>query len=681
MAECGYCYARLNVKDMPPLHPGELDWKAALYQAAESGEKNRGVNQWLLLLGDPKAIIDYMKFQNELWSQWKTLTAQARAAMEGDATEAQLQALVDAFSTMPEKAEARSWVEKLAGKLAAERTRRRLADIRERASRSNSVEELDACLMALNGLEDAPGASALADELRLRIETLRQEEQRRRERIARRIKFRKIRRFAILAACVLALIGYSRLSIHVLQPRRLARARELAANGTFEAAEAAYLAAGRGGLFPNESVRVAVYEELKALRSKRAAELEAAGEYESALNMYKTVGDSRGETRVTLAWAAALEADGAYAEAIKLLERLPDTEDRVKALYAKWTLRLVSEENYERAVETFAQADQQLLADQGVTELSLREAWCGQAMAGDNLRAALAIITPVREEASVSGLYRELQYRLMDEELAAEIAAWQAADEPDRPAALERVRKSAMIYTEIDAQLRVWQMADRAGIDLTALYPEGVVVTGLMPPENILDGEAQVDTSKPLVILRRERDYDLSLSSNMTNEVRHDPASESSFTLIMSPIFWQALPPERRAETLADCTSVALVNLTYAYIGNVSGSYIIWDYISMYSEGKKKPTNRLYFPKSYMCFDALHEVLLWEPGASTAYRTAHMTNRARYSPNAYVPGSRGPTVDWTEHTLSIPYADVGLSGTFDKQWIEDRLNALYAELR
>lgn len=690
IAECGYCYAELNVKDMQTLCPGDLDWKTPLYRAARSGKTANRAYRWLISLGDPETIRDYIQRREQLRIQWEALTAEARAALEGDAAEAQLQDLIDRFSLLPENSVAQSWVEKLEKKLAEERVRKKLADIRERTAHISSSEALEECLQELVGLEDAPGGSELSDELRLKLEKLRQEERERHKRIARRILYRRIRRFAALAACILALFGYSKLSRQVLQPRRLTKARELAATGPFEAAEDAYLSAGRGGLFPNEAIRLAAYEELKALRSNRASELEAEGDYERAAELYQNVGDQEGKDRVTLAWAEALEAEGDYSYAIELLKKLPDTEDRVNALYAKWTLRLVSEEKYEKAVDAFKQADQQVLAAQGVTEASLREAWARQELEAGNVRSAFRVITPVKAEASAAKLYQELQSRLMEEELAVAIAAWQEADDAERAAALDQIRALSKDYPEIDAQLRLWQMADRAGIDLTELFPEGAEVTGLRIPETIQTGlknsktilpeEAQIDTFKPLVMLRKEREYTLNLAFTQ-GEVQHNPASDSCFTLRMMPKLWQALPAERRAEALADCTVVALVNMTYPYAGKVSGTCVVWDYISMMQENKKKPTKQFRSSQFYTCFDAQEEVLLWKPGAQTAFRTNRIVDRSRYSSNGLPLGSSGPTVDWTEGNISMSYGALGLSGQFDEQWALERLDELYMGLR
>lgn len=690
MTECGYCYAELNVKDMQTLCPGDLDWKTALYRAAKSSKKAKKACWWLIRLGDSEAIRDYTQRLKRLRSQWEKLTAEAQAALEGDVSEARLQDLIDQFSLLPENAEARAWEENLTQKLAEERARKKLAAIRDRASHTYTSKGLEECLRELAELEGTPGCSELADELHLKIEKLQQEERERQKRIARRILYRRIRRFAVFAACILALFGYSKLSRQVIQPRKLSKARELAATGSFEAAEEAYLAAGRGGLFPNEAIRLTAYEELKALRSDRAAELEAEGEYERAAELYQSAGDQEGKDRVTLAWAEALEAEGDYSHAIELLKQLPDTEDRVMALYAKWTLRLVSEENYKEAVDAFKQADQQMLASQGVTEASLREAWARQELEAGNVRSAFNAITPVKEDASAAKLYRELQSRLMEEELAVAIAAWQEADDAQKAAALDLIRTLSKDYREIDAQLRLWQMADRAGIDLTELYPEGAVVTGLRIPETIQTGlknpetilteKAQIDTYKPLVMLRREHEYSLSLAVTQ-GEVQHNPTSDNYFTLRMMPELWQSLPAERRAETLADCTVVALVNMTYPYAGKVSGTCVVWDYISMMQANQKKPTKELRYSQLYTCFDAQEEVLLWKPGAQTAFRMNRIVDHSRYSANGLPLGFSGPTVDWTAGNTSMSYVDLGLSGKFDEQWALDRLDELYAGLR
>lgn len=682
IAECGYCYAKVNAKEAERLSPDVLEWKKPLFEAAPAADAASRANRWRVLLGDPEAIQKYTEQQENLRKHWQELLEKSRMAWENEVSDDLLQDLIDQFSLLPENETAREWKEKLTQRLETRRAERRIASAREKARTINDPAELMDCLRQIEDLNRMPEYEKVWTEIRRKIERLEQEERERRKRIARRIRYRWFRRGAFMAACILVVFGYAILSSQVIQPNKLSKARKLAETGTFEEAEEAYLHAGIGGLFPNEEVQLSAHEELKALRNEWAKQLESDGEYERAATIYTTLQDKNSETRVRTSWAMKLETNGEWGKAIEQWKKVPDSEDKVLSAYTQLTLSLISEERYEEALNAFFQSDQQMLEAHGVTELILRKSWAGKEMEKERIGGAIKALAPVRDDETVADLYQDLLFRQMDDELTEAITEWQNAEERKKKDMLAKVQKLAVKYDSVNAQLRVWQMADRAGIDLTLLYPNGVEVMGLKLPVEIMTDDIQMDWERPLMMIRREKDYDLYFSLFQKTEIPHDATSESSYSLKMLPEFWQALPEERRAKTVEECTGIALVNMTYEYQGNAPGTMIVWDYTSL-STGKTKPTKKLSYSKSFMVFNAKEELLMWNPAKPQAFQADRKVNYSKYASNAKWPVSQRIRVDMTEDAAGYnkTYNSLGLCGDFDEQWAEDCLKKVYSAWR
>ncbi len=671
--ECGYCYANLQGKELEMISPNLQDWKLPLLEAARAGADRVRMTRWLILLNDTETIKKQAKLQEEMQRHWDLIRAEAEAALRGEMTEQQISDLLERFSLLPANSAAAEWIGKLERALQEKQWESRLKNVKWRLESAETIGRLEQCLDDLKGLEQAAGCTELKTEIRGRIEKIRHAQQEEQERIARAIRKRRIRKIAIAAACVLLISAYAQISRHLLQPRKLEQARTWASEQQYGEAEKAYTDLALGGIFSNAVIQQTAKEELKALQSDWAVSLQAEGEYERAAQLFKLAGDSEGEARARDAWAQELTAQGNLEEAIVQFKQVPGREDRVMALSSELTLRYFQEENYEAALRCYPEADADALAKQGVTELSLRLAWAKSALEKNDLEQGIQVLRPVQEDPAAAGLWREMRVKQIQVRITAAVTAWKEASDALKPRELEKVRKLAANYPEIDLQLEIWRIADSHGMDLSLLFPEGAEVRGLEIPESGEPEEDTVNGSRPLVFIRREKEYSTGLSDILTDFTLHNPENESAYELRMLPAFWQALPPERRAESITDCTVVALVNLTYDYIGKVYGSTRMLDYISVLNTNKK-PTHVLTGTHAFKCFDAKHEALIWSPGWKQAFVAATKTVPSSYRPTT--PFSLGPTVDYTVSSPFQSTTSLGLAGKFDDQWVNQWLEKL-----
>ena len=671
--ECGYCYANLQWKELEMISPNLQDWKLPLLEAARAGADRVRMTRWLILLNDSETIKKQAKLQEEMQRHWDLIRAEAEAALRGEMTEQQISDLLERFSLLPANSAAAEWIGKLERALQEKQWESRLKNVKWRLESAETIGRLEQCLDDLKGLEQAAGCAELETEIRDRIEKIRRAEREEQERIARAIRKRRIRKIAIAAACVLLISAYAQISRHLLQPRKLEQARTWASEQQYEEAEKAYTDLALGGIFSNAVIQQTAKEELKALQSDWAVSLQAEGEYERAAQLFKLAGDSDGEARARNAWAQELTAQGNLEEAIVQFKQVPGREDRVRALSSELTLHYFQEENYEDALPCYQEADADALAEQGITELSLRLAWAKSALEKNDLDQGIRALSPVQDDPAAADLWREVRRRKLQAEITAAVTAWEEASDVLRTSELEKVQKLAANYPDIDLQLEIWRIADSHGMDLSLLFPEGAKVEGLEIPEA---GETEQDTvngSRPLVFIRKEKEYSTVLTDILGSFTLHDPEDEGPYDLCMLPAFWQALPPERRAESMADCTVIALVNLTYDYIGNVHGTSIIPDYVSVIGTNKK-PTRTLRSPQSFRCFNANHEALIWSPGWKKAFVAGTKTVKSSYQPLS--PLTLGPTVDWTTGSSFRSAASLGLAGKFDDQWVNQWLEKL-----
>ncbi len=717
LVECGYCYARFSIRfETEGIPPWELDWKKPLYDAAVKGIPGPEGLEWLSLLGDYEdaaALLEKRTAEEAARREAMRLAEEARrqkilqavlSFSEETGTVGEAEALARQLETLPEDAlgqNERAVFEKKRKAVRYRNDLRRLETLRKEINTYLLPASLEDVLMELAPLADLPGAMdliAAAQTRKSELLRLEKEQKEARERAERRRKRLKI---ILAAAAAGAMVLFVFLSLFVRQPRRLAEARNLAASDRWEESVSAYESLANSLLIRADD-KSAAQEELALLRKRWAQSLLAEDRWEEALTQLHLSQDTEAEKETRLqyarwladreAWEEAigqcvlardadtenalrrqyariLEEKEDYAGAAAQLEKLKDTAKETARLYALLTLREKRAGDFESAAAHLSKADAALLASEGVTAESLYRDW-GFALAEEGDTAgAIKRLEKAGDSPEVLEKLSALQQALDTQRTALALAAFKEApaSEVGQNAAYETLRKTGEQFETLDGLLLYFDSLQQAGADLTKVFPSAPSFTGLKLPDFTPAEVADIDLSRPLVLWRQEYEYRISATDAFSSPYPlHE--NESGFQWKLLPDCWLRLPQDRRPRSLAECTCILLMDLTYPYLGQVSARTVSWDYVSLFAKkqsgsvsARATPWSKFYGNGRFPTFGAAARLLLWDPANN---RAAVLDQWQQVPIASILPSSI--TVDWTTHSaLSVSSFDLGLSAYHD----------------
>ena len=742
LVECGYCYTTFQLTDpISEIKPGMIDWKKPLYEKAIGISEPSHAADWMILLGDyadaPQKLAHYRTKELErvrvlengisiATESWRivqiirdlqginkalcgaeTIDSVLSAAREKEILLKQkenqkiLEALkekvekatkvaeldwrlfrdIEALQQFPGAVELLEAAKAKREKLQLEKDQKDLEELKKTVSIASSVWIINHRIEDINKIQPSPEREsilALAYEKRALLLEIEAKEE---EKKAKKERWKKRAKVALIAAGVVAMICYGLLSYRVFQPAQLEEARLLAEKEQFAEAEKAYESLAKKWLFVNASVNAQARDGLKELRNRWADLLMEQGDKKTAIEKYELAGNEDAALAAKDAYVAELEEKGLFTEAIAQLKELPGSAKKIQQLYARMTLLSLDEGNYELALSSFEHADAEMMETNQITQQTIFGRW-GKALAEQNQTdEAIQKLTKAGKSDEVLELLGVLYTRQAEEKGRQIIEKWEEAGRNSDSQWMNTFARTGTGFKEINAQLRYWSLLADEGIDLTQVYPEGVQVNGFLLPTETAELE-EFDASKPLVFQRKEDGYTLSPMDTLSKKGSysvHDPQSSVYFTVTMLPESWQRLPKERRAGSLRDCTCVFVINLTYQSAGSYYGIYEMEDYASeMFAKqlGKKEPVYRktltahAYFP----LFTARMELLQWDYPGNGVRTIKKKTNHAKYSSG--FPGVK--VVDWTGNkSFYTTCSALGLSGTFDNDWITETTQSCY----
>lgn len=691
MAECGYCYAQNRLTaSQTALLPEALDWRQPLYDCLTEGTADASAERWLLFLGGyrdaaqklsevkearRRAAEAELRRREDIYQQIRDLSTETAEWKEASV-------LAFLLTTIPEDAVDRGMAALLKTKQDRIRNRTTLEKIRTLRSGiagSDQLRQLEVILGELTPLADFPEALAAIGEAQTRKSELLRLQMEREKALARARRRRVCRLWAAGAAALLTAALLIALSWHVWQPRQLASARTLAQAEQYEAAVSAYAALANRWFFPNPDVRAEAQASLPTLRSAWADTLAADGDWESAIRQYHLAGNTEAERAARSAFAEELERNGEEERAIAQLREVPDSDARVAALYARLTLREYSAGDYAAAAEHGAKADAALLAAEGVTAETIYRDWGLSLAAEGNTEEAIRTLEKAGNSPEVLLKLSELRAALDDERNRRTLQRWaEAMQNGQEEAAYNELQTAGAEITTVDGQLRYWTALSNAGADLTRVFPDGALVTDLTRPEMTPAEADAIDTSRPLVLIRREKDYMISMSYSLSKSWPLHDDSAAAFQWRLMPEYWLRLPAERRASSLADCTCILLTDLTYRYLGNTLRNTLSWDFISTISRTgfnsriRTTPWKKFSGIGSFPTFSAVSRLMLWAPGDNHAA----LLNEREKNPPKY-----RETIDFTSYlSMNSTASNLGLSGSFDSAWTSLALEEAFSDI-
>lgn len=233
-----------------------------------------------------------------------------------------------------------------------------------------------------------------------------------------------------------------------------------------------------------------------------------------------------GMERAQLCLADSQLEDGAYEAALELYRKYGQTE-KEQETYRRWSEHLAAQGDAAGAIEKLIETPDSGERQARLAQLKLQRAY----------------------EAAKEALERE-------------------------PFDAAYARELGTPIDTIDAQLRFCHALAEAGVDLFAVYPDGVEVsdvkTGRYRPETAQEQAALADTSRVLLFERREDSY--LNPSNMLfgfDSKVHDVEDDSIYTVKLMAGELFAHPSMRAARTLEEATAIIFVDYLYAYRGEV----------------------------------------------------------------------------------------------------------------
>ncbi len=503
------------------------------------------------------------------------------------------------------------------------------------------------------------------------------------ERRERRKKYIKV--FAAVAVFLL-IIGFCVYSADYRQPAILREARQCWTAGDYAQAEKLYLSLTNRTVNVNYGVQNDAEEELWQMRNEWAGLLYDQKDYTAAIDVYWRSGRREKASQIQAEFGDILAEQGKYKEAINQWNQAyynEDREKRIRMLYALWAKQQYDGGDFYEAYETAKEAGDEELGQAGITRFLIMTELSRQLVQEKKLDSALFYCRRAAELADTQTkkeITSQLATEIAEGEGQQAIDAWRAAGSDSSN--LDILRNVGERLRNPDHQLYYWKQLDQAGIDLEAVYPEGVEVDwSLLPPEPEDEERKQgIDDSRPLVLCRREDDYqisplDINLQSNFHD---HDPTDLSVYSFMLMPEWWQRLEPERRPESLSECSCIILADLTYVPDGTLHGFYRYylkqsWKVGRRTYSNPQVIANAMFFPK----YLARMRVLYWNWRQNTARKLFERNIYPRYSQSFTL----DTVVSWDDATVtrSKKFTDLGLSGEFDLAWVRETMKLYFSE--
>ena len=694
---CPYCY-QLNTSPYTGVSADRLDWEQYFLRLAEEKKDFGRAMSVLDWLGDS---VRAAELRGRLTEKEERRVADILARAEAVIGEAEFRSqLIPVFSmleSVPEGEKRKALSETLEKRFAemqlkeereeAEKLLRQVRGIGPDSfpSLERAVQETDRIIGQARKLGSlpAPEADALLREAAARKAELEEalekarEERRRKER-----RRKKIRLITALAALVL-LAGYWTVSTLFTQPAALREARQYAAAGDYEKAGSLYEGLSARRVIVNPGVRSDAEKELEQLRLKWAGTLYAGGDYPGAIRQYDLAGAAEEAGRLRTEYGDLLAERERYEEAAALWEASgsKDAPQRLRQLYALLAGQLYCQQNYREALNAASRTDDAELKKAGVTRFLILTKLCGLLAREGDFDGAFQYCEKAEELADTPARRRIASQARTDIAVAQgrqAVDGWLKAGAD--PARLETLAKTGKTFRNPDHQLRYWKILEEAGVDVSAVYPDGVAVDWAGPPaEWAGKAEASADLSRPVAVRRVEKDYMLSLFDLTRKELPpdHDPDDSGNYTVTLLPSLWQALAPERRPGSLSECSCVLWADLTYSRSGTVFGQ-VQYQYdenaaYNLTSGGKRRTAPRIRtvtVGKRFPTYLAEMKILGWDLRKNAAVLLERKTDHPVYSGV-----TTSVVMSWsTDSSVYKNISSTGLSGHFDRTWVWERLS-------
>ena len=369
-------------------------------------------------------------------------------------------------------------------------------------------------LNALRPVACAKDVSALIAKGEACLKAIQEREaQERAEQEARQARARK-RRNLVIAALIAAAAAAFAFYAMVIIPGKLSDADALYAAGSYEEAAAKY---DEAEFFFHADAAKAGVEKSKRAMAQQAFD---AGRFADAIAIYEAIDDQKAVNSAYIAWAESSLDAGAYAEAVDCLKKGGADKARISDTYLRWSDAL--------------------------------------AAAGD---AAGALEKLENVEESDARTARMAQLRMQQAKESADKVIAEGADP-------QYARSLGEAITTLDAQLAYCRALYDAGVDLMAVYPDGVTVTdaklGAYLIDNPVDEDAAPDVSRALLFERREHD-----NSEFSSLAKRDRSDDKYYDVKLLPghLFSSALTP---AGSWEDATAIFLVDGEYLHSGDLT---------------------------------------------------------------------------------------------------------------
>ena len=161
--------------------------------------------------------------------------------------------------------------------------------------------------------------------------------------------------------------------------------------------------------------------------------------------------------------------------------------------------------------------------------------------------------------------------------------------EESKQDAIAEIRRMTREITSLEGNLRLCQALDEKGIVLKEVFPEGIRIPDLMENLPPAKGKGEMNTDRPLVVLRRQEDIRLTKVDFDNGETVILTEEKHEWRLL--PELWQRLPEERRATDSREWTCLLIIDMSY----------------------QKTREEMVYRTAQIPVFDQKYEIILWDP--------------------------------------------------------------------
>ena len=685
--ECSYCYEeQVGIRATShALTPQELKWQVPLLAGAGWERKEDYIGQtppdWelLTLLGEYHGLREQLLalYASQKEEREGFLAQAAMALEEGNAL--RVDVLARKYARLIPDGRLQEVHLRLLSfqeEIRREKKRGELAALREELlSREVSLERATEILSLLPAYSDFPEAQ----EARRLAEGRRQEAIKRREQYLaqqeRKKRLRKRLRVPAILLVLFLLFSLRAYSKFVRQPNQLEKARAYAAQGEYERAEKIYASLKDREFLVNSETKEQARKELAAMCLIWGACLEEQGEWEKAIEAYRESKDREAEEAARERYARHLIEEGDYKTAAYQWEKVGNKEEAALA-YAHLAAEFYQAGNYKEAAKYVEKTDEQKLLELGIQGEEVYLHLAQEADAAGEIASAIFYYEKAGDDRAVVERLEKLSVRRA-RDLAQEalLKAGFGEGGGEFPAKgtmedfYEDLRKALRPVRRMNAWLAACEILDAAGISLVEVYPEGMLVENLAIPEGgrAVEGIAreggkldqamgnalgEVDPTKPLVIFRKEHDHYV-----------HFPPEYGTGRGIVDTYFlvgyWQALDEDRRASCFSECTCLLLGEELYERTSNALCDYSVVGPLGY---------SRCY--AIYPTYRAVDTCKLVKGDGGEALVLGQWISFSRYDGL-----SGGPDLSYSSKSKS--FTEVGLSGAFHTQWMEESLQEAY----